>query len=50
MGWLKLIISFSVIALWEYILLENGEWNADIKTFEIILSILCAGWIAHNGW
>lgn len=51
MAWLKVIISFLVVAMMEYSM--RNEWEKDKTTqyvFEIAMSILCAGWIANQGW
>lgn len=52
-GFLKLILSYLAIAMIEDHMQNNEKWCADKRmqyTFEIAASILCAGWIAYNGW
>ena len=51
MAWLKVIISFLVVASMEYGLERNAKATEFTKyVFEISMSILCAGWIANQGW
>ena len=51
MAWVKVIISFFVVATMEYSLERNPNASELTKhVFEISMSILCAGWIANPGW
>jgi len=51
MAWLKVIISFVIVASMEYSLERDAKASELTKhVFEISMSILCAGWIANQGW